>query len=73
MTRSTSPDAIRARRHRVRRGAGLVYFGHWLHLKDLSAALRANRRLDPGATHEEVDAALWQMVGDYIERWIGKK
>jgi len=68
-----TPDAIRSRRRRVKRGAGLRFFGVWLHEKRLAAVLRAANRLDPGATHEEVDAAWAQLNRDLIERWIGKK
>jgi hypothetical protein len=70
---SKSTDAIRARRRRVRRGAGLVYFGLWVHQRRLAAAMRCARRLKNGATQAEIGAALALLIEDFIEVWVGKK
>jgi hypothetical protein len=45
----------------------------WVHDRRLTAALRAADRLKSGATEQEIDAALAQVVEDFIGRWIGKK
>lgn len=71
--KSNTPDAIRSRRSRRKRGAGLRFRGWWLHERRLTAALRAANRLKPGATEEEIDAALVQLIEDYIERWLKNK
>jgi hypothetical protein len=65
--------AVRARRYRARRSAGLKFRGMWVHDRRLTAALRAADRLKSGATEQEIDAALAQVVEDFIGRWIGKK
>jgi hypothetical protein len=64
-----SPSAVRSRRRRAKKRDGIRYFGEWLDEERLAAALRANDRLERGASPTEVAAALWLMVADYIERW----
>jgi hypothetical protein len=45
----------------------------WIHDRRLTAALRSADRLKPGATDDEITAAVGQLIEDFVERWLGKK
>jgi hypothetical protein len=73
--RSMSTDAVRARRARARRNAGLVVLQRLLvNRRRFVAALRAAHRgelADAGV--EEITAAAGQVIEDFIERWLENK
>jgi hypothetical protein len=74
LDRTPSPAAIRARRWRAQRKAGIREARIRLHARRLAAALRkANPQAGELATWPDVEAELAAVVEAFIERWIGKK
>ena len=70
--RSMTPDAIRARRNRARRKAGLVNLRVWLPRRQLIAAMRcANPDVGELATKAEIEAELQAVDDAFIVRWVG--
>jgi hypothetical protein len=74
LDRSPSRAAIRARRWRAQRKAGMRDAHLRLNARRLAAALRkANPEAGDLATWPEVVAELQTLVDTLIERWIGGK
>jgi hypothetical protein len=69
-----SPGALRARRSRDLRRAGLTVFHVVGHKRRVIRALRAaGRRLADDASREEIEHALAEVVSDFTRRWLGKE
>ena len=68
-----TPAAIRARRWRARRKAGMREARIRINARRLAAALRrANPQAGELATWPEVEAELQAVAEALIERWLGK-
>jgi hypothetical protein len=71
---SSSPAAVRNRRWRAQRRAGVREVRIRLHARRLAAALRkANPQAGELGTWAEVEAELTAVIDEFVERWIGKK
>ena len=68
-----SPGALRARRSRARRRAGLTVFHVEADQRRLIAALRAAGRMTDDANREDIERALAEILIDFAARWLGKK
>jgi hypothetical protein len=68
-----SPGALRARRSRTRRRAGLTVFHIEIDQRRITAFLRAAGRLADDASREQIEHALAQVLEDVTARWLGKK
>jgi hypothetical protein len=73
LVRSNSPDAVRARRSRARRRAGLAMFRFEYQNRRLIAALRASGRLGDTPTHAETEATIGRVLDDFCDRWLEQK
>lgn len=74
--RPPSAGAVRARRSRKLRNAGVRVYRLRLHERRLLAALvlRAEQqaeRLADDATHEQIEGLVTELVEDFVARWIG--
>jgi hypothetical protein len=68
-----SPAAIRARRWRAQRKAGIREARIRVHARRLAAALRkSNPQAGELETWPEVEAELTAMLEAFIDRWLGK-
>jgi hypothetical protein len=66
--------ALRARRSRARRLAGMTVFHVEANQRRVIAALRAaGRRLADDASRTEIEHALAEVVSDFTRRWLGKE
>jgi hypothetical protein len=65
--------ALRARRSRARRRAGMCIFHIEADQRRTFAALRVSGRVLDDASTEQIEHALAQVVDDFAARWLGKK
>jgi hypothetical protein len=72
-----SAAAIRARRWRAQRKAGLREVRILVHVRRLRAALAALRKANSRAgsldSWDEIEAELAAVVEEFVVRWVGKK